>query len=213
MPSMMGHDLSDSIPTRQTLLARLKDRQDDRSWQEFFDTYWRLLYGVARKAGLTEVEAQDAVQETLVAVAQRLDGFRPDPALGSFKHWLLQITRCRIADQFRKRSPTGPPGPAFREAPTRTATIERVPDPASLLHEELWEQQWQHHLTDVAMERVKRRASPRHWLIFQQLVLEECPPREVAVHCGVSLALVYVTRHRIAAQIKREARRLEKELR
>ena len=34
---------TDSIPTRQSLLARLKDVADQESWREFFDTYWRLI--------------------------------------------------------------------------------------------------------------------------------------------------------------------------
>jgi hypothetical protein len=31
----------DSIPTRHSLLNRLKDWGDQTSWQEFFDTYWK----------------------------------------------------------------------------------------------------------------------------------------------------------------------------
>jgi len=54
------------------LLSRLKDWRDDASWQEFFDTYWRLIYGVARKAGLSDAEAQDIVQETVFSVVRVL---------------------------------------------------------------------------------------------------------------------------------------------
>jgi hypothetical protein len=32
----------DSIATRQSLLARLKDVQDQESWRDFFETYWEL---------------------------------------------------------------------------------------------------------------------------------------------------------------------------
>ena len=53
---------ADSIPTRQSLLARLKDWEDQASWREFFDTYWRLIHAVALKAGLNEVEAQEVVR-------------------------------------------------------------------------------------------------------------------------------------------------------
>src|SRR5215831_16799864 len=60
------------IPTRATLIEKLKNWQDQASWQEFFDIYWRLIYCVARKAGLSEVEAQDVVQETLVSVAKHI---------------------------------------------------------------------------------------------------------------------------------------------
>ena len=89
------------IPTRTTLLMRLKDWQDHSGWQDFFDTYWNLIYGVALKGGLTPAEAEDAVQETMISVAKHMPGFKYDPAIGSFKRWLLTMTRWRITDQLR----------------------------------------------------------------------------------------------------------------
>src|SRR6266511_1622694 len=93
------------IPTRQSLLSRLKNSEDQTSWQDFFDTYWKLIYGVAIKAGLTDAEAQDAVQETVLAVSKHIGQFKYDPAKCSFKTWLLLLTRQRIARQFQKRPP------------------------------------------------------------------------------------------------------------
>ena len=95
------------IPTRRSLLSRLKNWDDQASWQRFFDTYWRLIHGVALKAGLTQTEAQDVVQETVISVAKHLPCFRYDPKVCSFKTWMLRLTRWRIIDQLRKRLPTG----------------------------------------------------------------------------------------------------------
>src|SRR6266404_4758915 len=92
----------DSLPTRRSLLSRLRDLGDSDSWRTFFDTYWRLIYNLARKSGLSDTEAQDVVQETIIAVARKMPGFRYDPAKGSFKQWLLLITRRRIQDHFRR---------------------------------------------------------------------------------------------------------------
>src|SRR5437867_1224129 len=93
----------DSLPTRASLLSRLRDLGDSDSWREFFETYWRLIYNVARKAGLSDDAAQDVVQETVIAVARKMPEFRYDPAKGSFKQWLLLITRRRIHDQLRRQ--------------------------------------------------------------------------------------------------------------
>ena len=86
----------DPVATRTSLLSRLRNVGDDASWRTFFDTYWRLLYNVSRKSGLSDDDAQDVVQETLIAVARKIPDFRYDPAKGSFKQWLLLITRRRI---------------------------------------------------------------------------------------------------------------------
>src|SRR3954453_4758436 len=98
-------NINELIPTRQSLLDRLKDWQNEESWKVFFDTYWKLIYSAAAKAGLSDAEAQDVVQETVISVYKSLPDFEYDPKLGSFKGWLLKLTRWRIIDQLRKRRP------------------------------------------------------------------------------------------------------------
>src|SRR6185295_89775 len=90
------------IPTRYSLLSRLQDWDDQESWKDFFDTYLRLIYAVAIKSGLAEAEAQDVVQETVITVAKGIHTFKRDREKGSFKGWLRNIIRWRIADQIRK---------------------------------------------------------------------------------------------------------------
>jgi RNA polymerase sigma-70 factor (ECF subfamily) len=118
--------------TRATLILRLKNWQDQASWQEFFDIYWRLIYGVARKSGLTDSEAQDVVQETMLAVAKHMPSFTYDPKIGSFKAWLLNMTRWRILDQFRKRRTVDPTPPGTGDSDTETSFINRVHGPAEV---------------------------------------------------------------------------------
>src|SRR5882672_70368 len=144
-----------TIATRATLLHRLKNWQDEASWQEFFDTYWRLIYGVARQAGMTDVEAQDVVQETMVSVAKHMPTFKYDPAIGSFKAWLLRMTRWRILDQLRKRGPIQAHRPTSTDS--RTGTVEKVADPASQELDKVWDAEWEHALFDAAIVKVKQR--------------------------------------------------------
>src|SRR6266487_3769354 len=99
----MKNDSDELLATRWTLIERLKNWDDQESWRQFFDTYWKLIYGVAIKSGLTHPEAQDVVQETVISVCKSMHNFKADPAYGSFKAWLLNLTRWRITDQFRKR--------------------------------------------------------------------------------------------------------------
>ena len=113
------------LPTRHSLLSRLKDWDDQESWRDFFNIYWKLIYGVARKSGLSDTEAQDVVQEAVLSVAKKMNDFKYDPAIGSFKGWLLLITRRRITDHLRKRA-RQPAQYESRPGDTkRTATIER----------------------------------------------------------------------------------------
>src|SRR6188472_863642 len=92
----------DSLLTRRRLLSRLRDLGDDASWRTFLDTYWRLIYNVARRSGLPDAAAQDVVQDTVISVARKMPDFRYDPSVGSFKQWLLLVTRRRICDHVRR---------------------------------------------------------------------------------------------------------------
>src|SRR5258708_35283154 len=100
---MLAEPNTDSLlPTRQSLLSRLRDWQDEAGWREFFNTYWRLIYNVARKSGLADAEAQDVVQNTFIYLARRMPNFRYDASRGSFKSWLRVVTRSRISVHRRK---------------------------------------------------------------------------------------------------------------
>ena len=46
-PVNIMKDEHELIPTRASLLDRLKDWQDETSWKVFFDTYWKLIYNAA----------------------------------------------------------------------------------------------------------------------------------------------------------------------
>src|SRR5690349_20795130 len=117
----MSH--AEFLVTRKSLVDRLADWNDRKRWQQFFDSYWKLIHRAARQAGLTESEAEEVVQETLITVAKKIDRLKYDPALGSFKGWLLNITRWRIADQFRKRKKAGEQNVTTRHDESRlTAT-------------------------------------------------------------------------------------------
>jgi len=207
------------IPTRRSLLSRLKNRDDQRSWQEFFDTYGRLIYRVAVKAGLTDAEAQDVVQETMIVAARKMPGFKYDPSIGSFKSWLRVITRRRIEKQLKKRMPVKV-GQAFRlsrsggtpdllsDETKRTATVERLPDPKGFDLETTWDAEWEKNLWNAALARVKARLKPKQFQMFDLYALKEWPVKDVARALAVSATHVYVNKHRVAGMIKAELKRL-----
>src|SRR5262245_2858454 len=202
----------DPIPTRHSLLQRLKDWRDQTSWQEFFDTYSELIYNVGVKAGLSDTEAQEVVQETVIAVARNIGKFKADPTHGSFSGWLMKLTRWRITDQWRKRGQIGPapavPGAAIVPArlstdTSSTITLERIPDPTGLKLDALWQEEWANHLMTAALERVKRQVSARQFQMFDLHVLQNLPVQQTAVTLQVSGASVYMAKQRVSRLVKR----------
>lgn len=194
--------------TRRTLLDRLKNWEDHESWRVFFDTYSRLVYSFALKAGLTPSEAEEVVQETFISVAKKMAEFEYDPAKGSFKSWLLHTTQWRISDQLRKRNKRIHVRVATRTS-DRTPTVERIPDPGSVNLEKLYEEEWQNNLFLFALEKVKRQVNARHYQIFDLYVVKKWPARRVAKTLGVSSSRVYLAKHRVAQLVKKEIQALD----
>ncbi len=190
--------------TRRSLIMRLGDWKDQRSWDEFYRTYWRLIYSVAIKAGLREDEAWDVVQETVLTIAKQSLKNTYDPERGSFKMWLWNVTRWRINDQFRMRGKAPQAASnAGEDTPTREP-VENIPDTSSNNFSEMWEREWQQNVMKAALERVKMRVSPRQFQIFDYNVLQGMGATEVRRRLGVSMAQVYLAKHRVGTILKKE---------
>jgi RNA polymerase sigma-70 factor (ECF subfamily) len=209
------------IPTRASLLSRLKDWENRESWQDFFDTYWKLIYGTARRAGLSDAEAQDVVQETVISVAKNIEGFHYDPTVCSFKSWMLQLTRWRIINQLKKGqrdhgSPaaavSGARAASHRDGTDRTPTLERIPDPAAFPLEAVWDEEWEKHLLTAALEQVKRQVDPAQLQLFDLYCVESWPAQKVAQTLGVSVGRVYLAKHRVGRLLKQKIQSLKRTL-
>src|SRR5262245_58092153 len=159
-----------SLQTRRSLLSRMKDWQDRESWQQFYDTYSNLIYGVALGAGLSHEEAEEVLQETVLTVAKKLKAngtekpaFTYDPEHGSFKSWLLHTTRWRINDEFRKRGPLARRVVNRDSQTDRTPAEAQIPDPSVNGLEAKWDHEWKETLHEAALERVKRTVKAKHY--------------------------------------------------
>lgn len=204
--------------TRLSLIEKLADWEDQRTWDEFYQTYWRLIFSVSTKAGLSRDEAFDVVQETVLSVAKQWQkGQKYDPEKGSFKSWLMNITRWRIADQFRKkqRNPAanGQSGQVDHDGSERiTDTIERLEDEAAgEVLDKMWDNEWKANLSEVALERVKKQVAPKQYQIFDAYVIKDWDVDRVKEELGVSSSQVYLAKHRVGGMVKQEIKKLQEE--
>jgi len=205
----MSTTSEDFIPTRQSLLSRLKNWDDQESWKTFFDTYWKMLYNVSRRSGLTEAEAQDAVQETIIVVAKQMPNFKYDPALGSFKGWLMQITRCRIADQVRKKHYESGGQRRPREEPLSTSLMATQQDSSAVNLEKVWDQEWNEQMMEAALQSVKKKVSAKQYQLFYLHVCKQVSAKVVARKLDVKLPEVYFAKYKVALLVRKELKRLE----
>ena len=198
--------------TRKSLIARLDNWEDQKTWDEFYQTYWRLIYAVAIKAGLRPEEAFDCVQETILSIAKQSKKKLYDPEQGSFKTWLMNMTRWRINDQFRKRKKDTAMIGGEWDDERKTAVIDRIEDPNGDVLSRLWDVEWKKNVADAALARVKAQVSPKQFQIFDLYVIRQWDATKVQEKLNVSMAQVYLAKHRVGAVLKKELAKLEDEM-
>ena len=72
-----------------------------------------------------------------------------------------------------------------------------------------WDAAWEKKMLAQALERVRDRIEERQFQVFDLNVMKGWPPADVAQTLGISVARVYLTKHRVSALVKKEVRRLE----
>ena len=205
-------DQTDSLlPTRSSLLSRLRHASDAASWQHFFDNYGRLIYQVCRRAGLDAQEADEVAQETIVSVSQELPKFKFDRSKGSFKGWLWRVTRNHVADFLKKKYRDGARRAELPETkPGEAAPIEKFADTQDDL-DAMWEAEWKSNLLDCALKRVRSQVSARSFQIFHLSTVQGWTVDQIKAALRTGTTQIYLARHRVGRLVKKEIAALRKE--
>lgn len=72
--------------------------------------------------------------------------------------------------------------------------------------EAAWEQEWESSVFQAAVARVRERANPKHFQVFDLCVRQGWATAKVAAALGMNAAQVYLARHRVSQAVKQAAR-------
>ena len=92
-------------PTRHSLIARIRDADDDQAWSEFVEVYSPFAYEFLRRRGLQPADAADVTQDVMRTVFTSMDRFEHTQRQGEVRKWLLSIARSRYHDFLRRHDP------------------------------------------------------------------------------------------------------------
>jgi len=194
----------DEPTTRPSLLLRIRDARDKEAWSQFVQVYTPIVYRYVRRHGLQDADAADVTQDvlrTVVRWADRLSGDRPR---GSFRSWLLTVTRSRLSDHFDrlKRQPLGSGDSDVEE------TLNRQPA-REVGTEEEWEREYRWSLFDWAARQVRGEFRATTWEAFWQATVLGRESKAVARELGMSVGALYIARSRVLARIKQQIAQIE----
>jgi RNA polymerase sigma-70 factor (ECF subfamily) len=93
----------------------------------------------------------------------------------------------------------------------KTAVIDRFEDPNGIPLDRVWDAEWRRNMANAALTRVKAQVSPKQYQIFDYYVLREWDATKVQKHLGVSMAQVYLAKHRVGSVLKKELEKLRQD--
>jgi RNA polymerase sigma-70 factor, ECF subfamily len=177
--------------TPVTLLQRLRRPNDAAAWSQFVHLYSPLLYGWARRAGLSETDAADLLQDVFTTLLQELPRFDYQPGK-SFRAWMRTVLLNRWRTLQRRRSPQVVP-------PDHLDAMSAVADP-----DLPGEAEERRELVHRALVLIESEFTPTTWQAFRQFVVLERRAAEVAVELGTSVNAVYLARSRVLRRLREQ---------
>ena len=192
------------METRQTLIERVRDQQDDKSWEEFTHFYSAYIYGVIKRTGMVHHDIEDLRQQVLMKAWKGLPKMTYDREKAPFRAWLCTIIRNEINSYHRRKS-------------NKMKALEyeiRDSDHGAVTEsdiEKLAEQEWKSHVSKLAMKEVAKLFEERVFKVFE-LFAKGLKGDEVAKACDISINSVYVYKKRVQNAMIKEILRLDQEL-
>ncbi len=191
-----------SPATQPSLLIRIRDERDSDSWSQFVAVYSPLVHGFLRKRGLQDADAADLTQEVLGRVAAAIKKFDYSPERGSFRGWLFTI----VENCLRRFSAAPRPG---QQGSGDTKTLRALHDLPAAIPEDEWNLQYQRHLLQRAAVDVRDDFQDGTWRAFWETAVEDHPPADVAAGLGLTIAAVYMAKHRVTTRLREHIQFLE----
>jgi len=186
--------------TSLSLLVQIRQSSDHQAWDRLMGLYAPLLGMWLRKYEVQPSDADDIVQEVLMAVARDLKNFEPGGEPGAFRAWLRAILVNRLRGFWRargRRPQAGGDSDIERK-------LQQLEDPASALSQ-VWNREHDQHVARQLLALVEPHFAPTTWRAFCRVALEGVRADVVASELGMSLNAVFIAKSRVLSRLRQEA--------
>ena len=186
--------------TSLTLLDRLRRSPGSESWDRLVELYSPLIRAWLRRYDVQDNDANDLVQEVLLAVAKDLGKFEHGGSPGAFRGWLKAILVNRLRGFWRARGRR----PQVRGDSDLDERLAQLDDPASEMSR-IWNQQHDQFVLRQLLALVEPHFSPNTWQAFHRVALKGQPADVVAAELGISVNAVFIAKSRVLSRLRQEA--------
>ncbi len=173
--------------TFKSLLVRIRDVDDEESWETFVEIYEPFIEGYLRRRGISGELALDVRQEVLMVISQRIADFEHNGRSGAFRNWLRTTTVNCLRTHARRQRHESPGGSVFLDI------VQQLADDESELSR-VWNHEYDRHVVQGLLVRLEPHFRENTLLAFRKTALEEMTAADVATELGMTRNAVIVVR-------------------
>jgi RNA polymerase sigma-70 factor (ECF subfamily) len=168
-----------------------------RNRQEFFMSYWRIIYRFAKECGLSDIEAEDVLHRVIDEASSGATPGGGTQRAASLSNQLRTLTQCHLAPRMPRSSAAG----AVRAGPPR-----RLAERASALTgqslAETWDRDWHRNRLQACLDQVRREVDGGAFRAFELHALDGWSAASTAEFLQMSEGNVYLAKSRVIQRIR-----------
>ena len=199
--------MAEEWQTRQTLLMRAKNQDDDAAWEEFAAYYREFIYMVLHQMNLYSIEIDDLAQEILIKIWKSLPNHIYDKERARFRTWLSRLIRNQVLDHIRA---TQRRTRKHAEA-AEDKTVDSIPVIAEPDVEKIIQKEWEVYVVQLALKNISSLFSERAIEAFS-MSIDGQSTAQIAEHLGVKPNSVVKLKNRVKERLVKEIQHLRNEL-
>ena len=186
--------------TSLSLLERLRHSPENESWTRLADLYTPMIRSWLRRYDVQDSDANDLVQEVLLAVSKDLSKFEHAGQAGAFRGWLKAILVNRLRKFWRSRDRR----PQSRGDSDIDARLALLDDPSSGMSQ-IWNREHDAYVLRQLLSLAEPHFARDTWTAFCRVALDGARPDVVAAELGISLNAVCLAKSRVLRRLRHES--------
>ncbi|UDQ98605.1 sigma-70 family RNA polymerase sigma factor [Lentisphaerota bacterium WC36G] len=198
---------NDKCMTRITLIERVRDKNDEESWQEFVEYYKNFIFILLKHFSVGDNDIDDLMQIVQLKLWNGISNYQQHKNNAKFRTWLGTVVRNVVFTYNKSQS---------------KHYNQRVGDDLNDLEfllehknedqfEQIIEHEWKNYITTLAMENIKEFFSGKAIDVFTMTV-KGLSADEIAQKLQMKVESVYVLRNRVKERLFQEVKYLRREL-
>ncbi len=189
--------------TRDTLLLKLADENNQSAWHEFSRAYEPAIYRFSRRRGLQHADAIELTQRVMLKVLRSADKWAESQPPDRFRAWLrtvAQNTLVNLVTRDGNRRACGEPG--AEDARSMANESSESDD------RERWHAEERRAWLRLALNTIQPEFSSGSWEAFERTVLSDEPVEFVARDLNITAGGIYAARARVVKRLRSVLRQL-----